>query len=242
MGKLVLQGRPAPSHGWKGCIATACMHGVCLPLLPLCGAPPPVPGCLLPSSPNTAPGQDWHFDVDASRNRLDLSWRLRAGTSEAGHYGLELARTVGFPPDVVQAAEEVVAGAGFGPRVVGEGAHQGQWSSQGARSGGRRRAAPYRCAIAPCPFPRPPAVLDASEAGRVAAYATPGAAEREAVCDIVHKLACVAQSFAAAGGAGDSGEGGGDVRALQKQLRRLKVEAGQALAAAQEEAVGEAAA
>lgn len=63
------------------------------------------------SSASTAPPHKaWHFDVDASRNRLDFSWRLRPGTSEAGHYGLALARAVGFPPDVMQAAEEVVAG------------------------------------------------------------------------------------------------------------------------------------
>ena len=61
-------------------------------------------------APLPHPTQAWHFDVDASRNRLDFSWRLRTGTSEAGHYGLALARTVGFPPDVMQAAEEVVAG------------------------------------------------------------------------------------------------------------------------------------
>lgn len=48
--------------------------------------------------------------MDASRNRLDFSWRLRPGTREAGHYGLPLARSVGFPADVMQAAEEVVAG------------------------------------------------------------------------------------------------------------------------------------
>lgn len=78
------------------------------------------------------------------------------------------------------------------------------------------------------------AVLDASDERRVAAYATPEAAELEAVYDIVHKLACVAQSFAAAAGSsgGDGGGGGGDLRALQKQLRHLKLEAGQALAAA----------
>ena len=53
----------------------------------------------------------WHFGVDASRHRLDFSWRLRAGGSEeAGHYGLLLARAVGFPPEVLQVAEEVVAG------------------------------------------------------------------------------------------------------------------------------------
>jgi DNA mismatch repair protein MSH4 len=52
----------------------------------------------------------WHFDVDASRNRLDFSWRLRPGANEAGHYGLLLAAAVGFPPDVLQAAEEVVQG------------------------------------------------------------------------------------------------------------------------------------
>jgi DNA mismatch repair protein MSH4 len=53
----------------------------------------------------------WHLAVDASRNRLDFSWRLRPGASEdAGHYGLLLARAVGFPEEVLQAAEEVVQG------------------------------------------------------------------------------------------------------------------------------------
>ena len=66
------------------------------------------------------------------------------------------------------------------------------------------------------------------------AYATPDAAEVAAVYDIVHKLACVAQSFAAATGDDSSGGGGGgDVRSLQKQLRRLKAEAAEALAEAQ---------
>lgn len=51
----------------------------------------------------------------------------------------------------------------------------------------------------------------------------------QAVFDVVGKLACVAQSYHAGGGGG--GEGGTrDVRALQKQLRRLKLEAGEALA------------
>lgn len=70
----------------------------------------------------------------------------------------------------------------------------------------------------------------------MAAYATPDAAELEAVYDVVHKLACVAQSYAASSSSsnGDSavGSGGGDLRALQKQLRHLKLEAGQALTAA----------
>lgn len=53
----------------------------------------------------------WHLAVDASRNRLDFSWRLRPGASEdAGHYGLLLARAVGFPEEVLQAAEQVVQG------------------------------------------------------------------------------------------------------------------------------------
>lgn len=54
----------------------------------------------------------WHFGVDASRNRLDFGWRLQAGGlgEGVGHYGLQLARAVGFPSDVVEAAEEVVQG------------------------------------------------------------------------------------------------------------------------------------
>lgn len=78
------------------------------------------------------------------------------------------------------------------------------------------------------------AVLDASDERRVAAYATPEAAELETVYNIVHKLACVAQSFAATAGGSDGGggAGGGDLRALQKQLRHLKLGAVHALAAA----------
>lgn len=78
-----------------------------------------------------------------------------------------------------------------------------------------------------CTCACPTAALDASEGQRVQAYSTPDAAEVAAVYDIVHKLACVAQSF------GGSGGGGGDVRSLQKQLRRLKAEAGEAMAEAQ---------
>ena len=67
------------------------------------------------------------------------------------------------------------------------------------------------------------------------AYSTPDAAEVAAVYDIVHKLACVAQSFVSSATANGSGSGGGagDVRSLQKQLRRLKAEAGEAMAEAQ---------
>ncbi len=75
-------------------------------------------------------------------------------------------------------------------------------------------------------------MLDANDERRVAAYATPDAAELEAVYDMVHKLACVAQSFASGGGSSGGEAGAGDLRALQKQLRHLKLEAGQALAAA----------
>ena len=179
----------------------------------------------------------WHFDVDASRNRLHFSWRLRPGANEAGHYGLLLAAAVGFPPDVLQAAEEVVQG-GLGPF--------GWWGSRqasgrhlvGCRTGwlavgdaGRVSCLPRGEPTLPhCPFP---AALDASEGQRVQAYSTPDAAQMAAVYDIVHKLACVAQSFAAATGGGSSGGSSSDVRSLQKQLRRLKAEAGEALAEAQ---------
>lgn len=80
--------------------------------------------------------------------------------------------------------------------------------------------------LAPPPPITPHAALDASEGQRQRAAATPAAAELEAVYDLTHKLACVAQSFAA------SPATPADVRALQKQLRRLKAEAAQALGAA----------
>lgn len=71
---------------------------------------------------------------------------------------------------------------------------------------------------------------------RIRAYATPDAAELEAVYDTVHKLACVAQAFVAAGSTDASGDGSGgtsgNVRALQQQLRQLKAEAGEALTVA----------
>ncbi|KAL4430861.1 hypothetical protein ABPG75_006117 [Micractinium tetrahymenae] len=124
----------------------------------------------------------WHFDVGdvAGRRALDFTWRLRAGACEAGHYGLLLATAVGFPDEVLAAAEEVVA------------------------------------------------ALDASEGQRVQAYTTADAAELEAVYDVVQKLACLAQSYA------DSGGDERQLRAAQKQLRRLRAEAEDALAAARE--------
>ena len=82
-----------------------------------------------------------------------------------------------------------------------------------------------------CPSLLLPADLDASEDQRVQAYSTPDAAELATVYDIVHKLACVAQSFAAT--TGGAGSIDGDVRSLQKQLRRLKAEAEEALEEAQ---------
>lgn len=48
--------------------------------------------------------------MDTSANRLDFSWRLRPGPAGVTHYGLLLARAVGFPPDVLATAAEVVAG------------------------------------------------------------------------------------------------------------------------------------
>lgn len=59
-------------------------------------------------------------------------------------------------------------------------------------------------------------------------YATAGSAELGAVYDVVQKLACVAQSYA------DGSSDERQLRAAQKQLRRLRAEAEEALAAAQE--------
>jgi hypothetical protein len=53
----------------------------------------------------------WHLHVDTSRSRLDFRWRLRPGCNDAGHYGLLLAKSVGFPEDVLSQAGRVVAGA-----------------------------------------------------------------------------------------------------------------------------------
>ena len=52
----------------------------------------------------------WHFEVGAQRGGLRYSWRLAAGASEAGHYGLALAAAVGFPEEVLQRAAAVVEG------------------------------------------------------------------------------------------------------------------------------------
>lgn len=54
----------------------------------------------------------WHFDVGdvAGRRALDFTWKLHAGSCEAGHYGLLLAAAVGFPEEVLATAQEVVAG------------------------------------------------------------------------------------------------------------------------------------
>lgn len=48
--------------------------------------------------------------MDTSRSRLEFSWRLQAGANAVGHYGLMLARAVGFPSGVLDTAEEIVAG------------------------------------------------------------------------------------------------------------------------------------
>jgi hypothetical protein len=58
----------------------------------------------------------------------------------------------------------------------------------------------------------------------VQTYATYDVEELVAVYDCAHKLALVSQSFAAAGGE--------DLRGLQKQLKRLRKEARQALTGA----------
>ncbi len=60
------------------------------------------------------------------------------------------------------------------------------------------------------------------------AYATACSAELGPVYDVVQKLACVAQSFV------DGSNDERQLRTAQKQLRRLRAEAEEALAAAQE--------
>lgn len=39
----------------------------------------------------------WHLEVAAQQARLDYTWRLQAGAGDASHYGLVLARMIGFP-------------------------------------------------------------------------------------------------------------------------------------------------
>lgn len=165
----------------------------------------------------------WHFDVDASRSRLDFSWRLRAGSlgEEVGHYGLLLARAVGFPTDVLEAAEEVVQGGLVAPSSMANGV--------GSRSNHLRSTAsavlPAKCFGMSCVCqqipPCPDAALDESEEQRVRAYDSGDAAELAAIYDCMHKLGLVAQSFV--GGASQ------DLSGLQKQLRQLRKEARAAL-------------
>ncbi|GAB4817899.1 hypothetical protein N2152v2_004945 [Parachlorella kessleri] len=50
----------------------------------------------------------WHLDVDTSRNKLNFSWRLKAGSNDAGHYGLMLAQSVGFPETVLTEAQRII--------------------------------------------------------------------------------------------------------------------------------------
>lgn len=134
-------GRDLPSGGLRGCAGTP--RTAAQVLLPhsmhiIAAAPPCLP-------PSTMP-QAWHFDVDASRNRLDFSWRLKAGASEAGHYGLALARSVGFPDDVMEAADEVVAGGAL--RTGREGVQLGGGAAK-RRGGATCRKATHRFALAP---------------------------------------------------------------------------------------------
>lgn len=41
---------------------------------------------------------------------LDYSWKLKPGPQESDHYGLELARAVGFPSSVLDHAATVARG------------------------------------------------------------------------------------------------------------------------------------
>ena len=45
----------------------------------------------------------WHFGVNASAQseRLDYTWKLKAGQQQAVHYGLILANSVGIPEEVI---------------------------------------------------------------------------------------------------------------------------------------------
>lgn len=60
------------------------------------------------------------------------------------------------------------------------------------------------------------AALDENEEARIRTYSTADHAEQAAVFGVMHKLLCVAQSHRA---------GGGDERALGRQLRQLRQEA-----------------
>jgi DNA mismatch repair ATPase MutS len=176
----------------------------------------------------------WHFDVDASRSRLDFSWRLRAGSlgEEVGHYGLLLARAVGFPTDVLEAAEEVVQG-GLGGSFHHEARMQaGQQERPNAAQRYTNRCAPHSVTVGaskvlghivhlPTDSALPDAALDESEEQRVCAYDSGDAAELAAIYDCMHKLGLVAQSFV--------GGGSQDLAGLQKQLRQLRKEARAAL-------------
>ncbi len=44
----------------------------------------------------------WHLEVGASRAALDFKWRLNPGGGDGSHYGLILARTLGFPDQVTR--------------------------------------------------------------------------------------------------------------------------------------------
>ena len=63
----------------------------------------------LPTHPPAPPPRLCAY-VCVCSNSLDFSWRLKAGLCESRHYGLLLARAVGFPAGVLEEAERVVAG------------------------------------------------------------------------------------------------------------------------------------
>ena len=42
----------------------------------------------------------WYLEVGTSRAALDFKWRLHPGAGDAAHYGLILARSLGFPKQV----------------------------------------------------------------------------------------------------------------------------------------------
>lgn len=51
--------------------------------------------------------KDWVFHVDTSRERLEFTWQLKSGGSDLKRYGILLARSVGFPEDILKTAEEI---------------------------------------------------------------------------------------------------------------------------------------
>ena len=45
----------------------------------------------------------WHLKVAAHKEQLDFTWQLQPGAGGNGHYGLVLARKIGFPTQVATA-------------------------------------------------------------------------------------------------------------------------------------------